>query len=104
MDRQELMGKLQDFKQVCLNRGYIDSVLYLTEAYPGLIPTSFVVNMVAKKAWLDTAVSRGMALDQLIDVLWETTTAKPREDIFTLSIYGEDERHLFEQLPTKEAA
>ncbi len=104
MDRQELIGKLQDFKQACLNRGYIEGDFFLTEAYPGLIPTSFVVNMVVKKAWLDSVISRGEALDKLLDVLWETTTAKTREDIFTLGVYDEDERHLFEQLKTKEAA
>jgi hypothetical protein len=60
--------------------------------------------MIAKKQWLDSAIHRGKALDELIDVLWDTTEAKTREDIFTLSIYGEDERHKIEQLQLKQTA
>ncbi|SJM94477.1 hypothetical protein CRENPOLYSF2_400017 [Crenothrix polyspora] len=104
MDKNELIGKLQDFKQACYDKGYIENELYLQEAYPGVIPTSFIVNMIAKKQWLDRAVHRGKALDQLIDVLWETTEAKTRENIFTLSIYGEDERHKIEPPPLKQSA
>jgi hypothetical protein len=103
MDREELIGKLQDFKQACCDKGYIEGELYLEEAYPGIVPASFIVNMIAQKQWLDATYS-GKALDQLIDVLWDTTDAKTRENIFTLSIYGEDERHLIELPQLKESA
>lgn len=103
MDRKELESKLQNFKQACYDNGYIEDKLYFDEAYPGVVPTSFIVNMIAKKQWLDNTY-RGKALDQLIDVLWKTTDAKTRENIFTLSIYGEDERHKIELPQTKESA
>lgn len=104
MDKNELISKLQDFKQVCHDKGFIEGELYLQEAYPTVIPTSFIVNMVVNQKWLDSMLSRGRALDQLIDVLWDTTEAKTREDIFTLSIYGEDERHKIDQLQLKQSA
>lgn len=90
MDRDELMGKLQGFKKACYDKGYIDGELYLDEAYPGIVPTSFIVSMIAKKQWLDTTNS-GDGLDQLIDILWETTTPETRKNIFTLSFLTLDE-------------
>lgn len=104
MDRKELISKLQAFKQACYDKGYIEDGLYLEDAYPGLVPTSFIVFMIAKEQWLDTVASTGTALDQLVDVLWETTDAKTRENIFTLSIYRENERHLLELRQLKESA
>lgn len=85
MDRQELIGQLQRFKQACYDKNYIDGELYLDEAYPGIVPTSYIVNMVAQKQWLDDTRS-GNILDRLIDVLWETTVPAIRKNIFTLNI------------------
>lgn len=104
MDKKELAAKLEDFKKTCQAKGYIIGELYLDEAYPGIIPTSFIVKMMVKKSWMDTMSSTGKALDALIDVLWETTEAKTRENVFTLAIYNEDERDLLEQPQHREAA
>ena len=95
MDKQELTGKLERFKKVCSENGYIEDKIDLEEAYPGMVPTSFIVNVLGKKDWLDKTYS-GQALKQLIRVLWDTTDAQTRENIFTISIYGEDEHHSME--------
>lgn len=81
----ELIEKLQDFKNKCHEKGYIEGDLFLDEAYPGVIPTSFIVNVWVKKQWLDDT-SRGRVLDLLIDTLWKTTTPEIRKNIFTLSM------------------
>jgi hypothetical protein len=96
MDRKELISKLETFKQTCHDKGYIKGEIYLDEAYPGIIPTSFIVKMLANQSWLDGMGSPGKALRELLEVLWETTDAKTRENVFTLSIYDENERHLLE--------
>lgn len=81
----ELIEKLQDFKKKCHEKDYIEGDLFLDEAYPGVIPTSFIVNVWVKKQRLNDT-SRGKILDLLIDTLWETTTPEIRKNIFTLSI------------------
>jgi hypothetical protein len=80
-----LMEQLQNFKNKCHEKDYIEGDLFLDEAYPGVIPTSFIVNVWAKKQWLDT-ISRGKALDFLIETLWETTPPEIRKNVFTLSM------------------
>jgi len=97
MDKTELDIKLQGFKKSCHDKGYIIGELYFDEAYPGMIPTALIVKMRVKKSWMDTMSSRGKALDELIDVLWDTTTAKIRENVHVLAIYDEDETELIKQ-------
>lgn len=104
MDRNELAIELDVFKRTCQAKGYIEGELYFDEAYPGLIPTSFIVKMMVKKAWMDTMQTRGQALDKLIDVLWETTTPEIRANVHVLSIYDEDEADLLQQQLHREAA
>jgi hypothetical protein len=104
MDRKELNTKLQIFKKACEDAGYIAGDFYFDEAYPGLRPTSLIVKMMVKKSWLDTVSSPGKALCRLMEVLFETTDAKTRENVFTLSIYGEDERDLIQKTNIREAA
>jgi len=104
MDRKELNIELQDFKQVCQNKGYIVGELYFDEAYPGVVPTPLVVKMRVKQSWLESMSSEGRALDTLIDVLWETTDAEIRKNVFVLSIYNEDEQDLLEKTLYREAA
>jgi len=94
MDKQELVAKLEGFKQACQQQGYIIGDFYLDEAYPGDSSTSYVVKMIVNKIWRDTLSSPGKALSRLLEVLFETTDAKTREKVFTLCIYNEDERHL----------
>jgi hypothetical protein len=104
MDREELAVKLEGFKHVCQDSGYIVDDFYFDEAYPGLRPTSLIVKMIAKQQWLKAMGSPGKALCKLMDVLFETTDAKTRENVFTLSIYGEDERDLIQKTNIREAA
>jgi len=89
MDIEELVNKLQDFKQTCFNKGYIYDELTFDEAYPDIIPTSFVVNVIIKESWSYFPLSK--ALDKLIEILWKTTDPKTLESIFTLSLYTIDE-------------
>lgn len=89
MDREELINKLQVFKKTCSEKGYIYDQLTFDEAYPDIVPTSFIVNVIAKKSWLYSTI--GEALDKLIDVLWDTAEKKTRESVFTLSLYTLEE-------------
>jgi hypothetical protein len=83
ISESELIAKLEKFKNKCHEKGYIEGDLFLNEAYSGMKPTSFIVNLFAKKQWLKQ-ISRGKALDALIETLRETTTPNIRENIFTL--------------------
>lgn len=89
MNKAELENELQEFEKVCYSEGYIYDALSFDEAYLGVVPTSFIVNVVAKKSW--TYANFSKALDKLIEILWKTTEAKTRENIFTLSLYTIDE-------------
>jgi hypothetical protein len=89
MDRKELIIALQPFKQQCETEGYTLGDMVLEEAYPGVIPTSFIVKVVAK-GWL-RQISCSDALHRLLKILWATTEAKIRENIFTVAIYDEQE-------------
>jgi hypothetical protein len=104
MDSKELAVKLETFKQTCQDKGYIIGDLYFDEAYPGIKSTSYIVKMMVKKSWMDTLSSSGKALRQLLEVLFETTDAKTRESVFTISIYGEHEAELLIQSTHREAA
>ena len=104
MDREQLNIELQAFKHACQNKGYIVGELYFDEAYPGMVPTPLIVKMMVSQAWMDSMSSEGKALDTLIDMLWETTEADIRKNVFVLSIYNEDEQDLLEQPQYKEAA
>ncbi len=95
MDKQELNNKLELFKRTCSEKGYIEDGIVFEEAYPGMIPSSFIVDVLGKQDWVDKTYS-GLALKQLIQVLWETTDANIRENIFTIRISGKDERQSME--------
>lgn len=106
MDQQQLKEKLHDFHQTCIAKGYLlsDADLYFHEAYPGCIPTSFFVSVIATQTWFDSLKSPGEGLHILLEVLWETTTAKTRESVFTIHLYAENERHLLENPEQRKAA
>ena len=97
MDKKELNFKLQDFKKSCYDKDYILGDLYFDEAYPGMIPTALIVKMRVKQSWMNTLSSRGKALDELIDVLWDTTTAETRKNVHVLAIFDESETELIQQ-------
>jgi len=103
MDSTSLKNKLEEFKQTCQTQGYIEGDFYLDEAYP-CDDSSYVVKMIIKQSWLNKLGSRGKALDELIRILFTTTDEKTRESIFTLAIYGENERDLMELPSYREAA
>lgn len=104
MDRQELIAKLADFKRICLERGYMEGDLYITEPFEGMLPPSYIVNMRVNQAWLDSLSSRGKALDALLEVLWETTTSQTRVFVYTIGIYSDDQSYSFAELQKKAAA
>lgn len=89
MNSEELKNKLQDFKQVCCEKKYIYDDLTFDEAYPGIEPTSFIVNMVVQKTLND--LSRSKMLDKFIKILWDKTKKETRENIFTLNFHTIDE-------------
>jgi hypothetical protein len=86
----ELIEKLQNFRNECRKQNYIEGDLFLDEAYPGVKPTSFIINLFPKKQWLDNT-SRSKALDQLLDILSNTTEPNIRENIFTLRMLSFEE-------------
>jgi hypothetical protein len=104
MDQQELMVKLQDFKLACMEKGYTVGDFYYEDAYRGIVPTSFIVKVIAKQEWFDSLKSPGEGLHILLEVLWETTSAKTRESVFTIHLYAENERHLLENPDQRKAA
>ena len=103
MDRTKLIEKLQTFKETCQKKGFIEGELGLQEAYPGIIPTSFIVKLSAKPQWL-AQFPRSQAINQLIDELWETTDTKTRESIYTISLYNCNDNHGLDEASHKEAA
>jgi len=100
MDIEELKSKLKPFVNNCSDKGYIYNELTFDEAYPDIRPTSFIVNLVAKKSWKYPTI--GQALDTLIDTLRVTTETETRRNIFTLSLYTIDEMVNSERMRDKE--
>jgi hypothetical protein len=89
MDIKELTNNLKTFVENCSNDNYIYNELSFDEAYPDITPTSFIVNLVAKKSWEYPTI--GQALDTLTDTLRVTIEPEIRRNIFTLSLYTIDE-------------
>lgn len=91
MDRNKLEQKLNtDFKKECSKRGYPLEDICLLEAYPGDISTSFIVKIIA--SWVKV-MDCSIALDFLIDVLWDTTEVEYRQAISSIKIYAEGALH-----------
>ncbi|NOQ36580.1 MAG: hypothetical protein GQ569_11910 [Methylococcaceae bacterium] len=100
MDIEELKNNLNTFMNNCSHDNYIYNELTFDEAYPDITPTSFIVNLVAKKSWEYPTI--GQALDTLIDALRMTTETETRRNIFTLSLYTIDEMVNSERIRDKE--
>jgi hypothetical protein len=91
MDRKQLEGKLELFKDECANRGKPIEGICLEEAYPGDASTSYILKVKAK--WID-GMSCSKALDFLLDVLWDKVDVKVRESIFSVYVLtSDDELH-----------
>lgn len=107
MDRTELIKNLDDFRQACAEVGCIninnENALQLEEAYPGIKPASFIVNVIVKQEWLDKEYPVS-ALRELIDLLYKKADAEVRKNILTVRIYGVDEWPSLGIQQSKEAA
>lgn len=88
MDRAELEKNLENFKLACIAQGYIDA-LAIEESFPGMKPTSFIVNVVARDEWMKGKHHR-TALTELDDLLYKTTDRQTLENILTLRIASTD--------------
>lgn len=104
MDRTELKEKLEPFKTACSERNYIDAnyenALFFEEAYPNVIPTSFIVNVILK----NQSLVENNVLKELTSLLWANTDAKTRENIFTLNIMTVEEQVNSERTRDRELA
>jgi hypothetical protein len=88
MDRAELKQKLENFKQACIAQGYIDKnneALILEESFPGMKPTSFIVNVIVKDQWLNGKHHR-YALEELDELLYKTADEQTLENILALRL------------------
>ncbi|MFZ2726206.1 MAG: hypothetical protein WAX77_08155 [Methylococcaceae bacterium] len=107
MDRTELEHKLETFKQACIANGYINAnnqnALIIEESYPGMKPTSFIVNVTASNHWLENKYSV-TALKELTNVLYDKTDIETLENILTLRIVNKTERHFFDNLENGKSA
>ena len=101
MDIKKLKNNLEKFMSTCTHEhNYIYSEFSFDEAYPDIKPTSFIVNLIAKKSWKYPTI--GQALDTLIDTLRITTEPEIRRNIFTLSLYTIDEMVNSERMRDRE--
>jgi hypothetical protein len=96
MDQEQLKTKLEKFKQACIEKGSIDAQelqpFDFEEAYPGLVPTPFIVDVRVKEQWLETHYNAN-PLHELIDLLYENTDADTLEGILTLRLSPENTLH-----------
>ena len=92
MDRTELEHKLENFKQACIANGYIDAnnqtPLILEESYPGMKPTSFIVNVTVGEQWLQNQYQVN-TLKALTKLLYEKADQQTLENILTLRLCKE---------------
>jgi hypothetical protein len=88
MDRAELKQKLESFKQACIAQGYIDKdteALIIEESFPGMKPTSFIVNVLVKEQWLNGKHHR-YALEELDELLYKTADEQALINILALRL------------------
>ena len=102
MDRKELESKLNNFKQACIEKDYVETkenVFELEEAYPGMIPTPFIINIHVKNQWLEDRYSVN-ALKDLTHLLYEKTGTDDDalENILTLRLCNKGESYHFDKL------
>jgi hypothetical protein len=88
MDCAELNQRLENFKRACIEQGCVDAnkdVFIIQESFPGLKPTSFIVNVIVKNEWLKDKHHR-TALKELDELLYKTADDQTLENILTLRI------------------
>ena len=103
MDRNDLESKLENFKKACIEMDYVDAdkeILDIEESFPGMIPTSYIVNVHVKNHWLDQAIHR-QAYKALTDLLYEKTEMDALIKILALRMCSNDGLRNFESSPTE---
>jgi|GEM_PF-2294576 len=115
MDREQLKkldklcAGLEKFKQACIDleciRSGNESAFEFEEAYPGAIPSPFIININVTKKWLDGKYEVN-ALNELIDLLYKNVTSETLENILTIRLCQEDEFNpvTYDSLPPPKAA
>ena len=89
MDRGKLEFELAKLCQVCQERGIPIQIEGLSEAYPGVANTSYTIHIKAQ-GW-----SKGIScldiLNQILPILFESTSLEARQSIFSLDVYNVEE-------------
>jgi hypothetical protein len=87
MDRTQLEQHLASFRLSCQNAGYPVNDFCLTEAFPGVSGTSYIIDI--QEDWIGT-MSCSAALDILLGILWKTTSVDVRKKIFCFRLNTKD--------------
>jgi hypothetical protein len=88
MDRKQLESKLENFKNICIQNNCVEGndFLNIEESFPGMIPTSFIVNVTVTQDWIKGQYEV-YALRKLTDLLYENTEEDALENILTLRMW-----------------
>jgi len=84
MDRNKLEIELRKFCQSSLASGLPIIIEGLSEAYPGVANTSYTVHIRVENC----ALSCSEILDKVVPILFESTSQRAREMIFSLDVYN----------------
>lgn len=85
-----LQDKLNKFKQACVNAGYSSSSLVLEDAYPGISPRVFTINVIIDDVAL-LGDEYSSTLKQVIKLLYDNTDTEVLKSIHTVRICGNTE-------------
>ena len=83
MDSRQLKQELEGFLKECTKRGFPITYIGFKEAYPTVEDTSYFVEIQAPWTY---NISYSEALDQLFDILWDTTSEVTRQYVFAIKI------------------
>jgi len=89
MDRTELEQLLIPFQLKCAENDKPLENIYLKEAFPGDVSTSYIVQV--KASWIE-GMSAYDAIDVLFDILWETTDEEIRKKVFSIQVLGSSDQ------------
>ena len=88
MDTKELNNRLAKFFKVCKDTGRTIDAACFIPAYPGITDSSYILQI--KSEWCNRTIC-SEALEQLFDILFDTTDVKTRTNIFCIRIMDENE-------------
>lgn len=83
MDSQTLRNRLQPFVELGEREGLPFKIVRLDDAILGLINDNYIIHIVAP--W-SAGQSFDQTMDQLLDLLWRSTSAEQREGIAMLQV------------------